>query len=161
MGTEIYDQNRDKVTELAFRAFGQRYAYLPDASATSFDKKNLRDGHYTPWAQTIYMMPIDAGTKAPTNAKAKLFFDLVQGDQTLSDVDGLGTIIKKGLVPTCAMKVTRDPVDAAPLRGFSPAAPCGCFFEASVPGGKTSCQACGGGVTCATGVCRHNYCEAK
>jgi hypothetical protein len=161
MGTEIYDQNRDKVTELAFRAFGQRYAFLPDSSPTSFDKKNLRDGHYTPWAQTIYITAIDAGTKLPTNANAQLLIDLVLGNKSLPDVDGLGVIVSKGLVPFCAMKVNRDPVDAAPLKGYTNPAPCGCFFEAKVPNGKTSCTACTTDAPCGTGKCRHNFCEAQ
>ncbi len=161
LGTEIYDVNRDKVTELAFRAFGQRYAYLPDSSATSFDKKNLRDGHYTPWAQTVYMMAIAPGTKAPMNPTAQLFYDLVLGNQSLADVDGLATIISKGQVPVCAMRVTRDPIDAAPLRSYTPATPCGCLFDAKVPNGKTSCTACTTDGPCGAGKCRHNYCEAK
>lgn len=161
MGTEIYDQNRDKVTELAFRAFGQRYAYLPDSSATSFDKKNLRDGHYTPWAQTIYITPIDSGTKVPTNPNAQLLIDLVLGNKSLTDVDGLAVIVKKGLVPFCAMKVNRDPIDGAPFKGYTPAAACGCFFEANVPTGKTSCTACTTDGPCGTGKCRHNFCEAQ
>ncbi len=161
MGTEIYDQNRDKVTELAFRAFGQRYAYLPDSSRTSFDKKNLRDGHYTPWAQTIYMTTIDAGTKLPTNPSAQLLIDLVVGNTSLADVDGLAVIVSKGLVPECAMKVKRDPIDAAPLKGYTPAAPCSCFFDAKVPGGKSSCTACVDNTPCGTGKCRHSFCEAQ
>lgn len=161
MGTEIYDANRDKVTELAYRAFGQRYAYLPDSSPTSFDKKNLRDGHYQPWAQTIYMTTIDTGTKAPVNPNAQLVIDLVLGNTTLKDVDGLAVITKKGLVPFCAMKVNRDPTDAAPYKAYTPPAPCGCFFEANVPNGKTSCTACTDDGPCGTGKCRHNFCEAK
>lgn len=161
MGTEIYDVNRDKVTELAFQGYGQRYAYLPDSSKTSFDKKNLRDGHYTPWASTSYLMAVDSGTKLPTNKTAQLFFDLVVGNKALADVDGLATVIAKGQVPACAMNVTRDPVDGAPLKGFSPPAPCGCFFDAKVPGGKSSCTACVDNTPCGAGQCRHNFCEAR
>jgi hypothetical protein len=161
LGTEIYDVNRDKVTELAFRAFGQRYAFLPDSSPTSFDKKNLRDGHYTPWAGTFYMMNVTAGTMTQTNANAKLFYDLVTGGTKLADVDGLGVAISKGLVPQCAMTVTRDLADAAPLKGYTPAAPCACFFESKVPNGKTSCKACPNGDSdCTTGKCRYGFCEA-
>ena len=47
LGAEIYDQHRDVVNALAFRAFGQKRAYFPDSTRTSFDKQNLRDGHYT------------------------------------------------------------------------------------------------------------------
>jgi hypothetical protein len=163
LGTEIYDTNRDKVTELAFRAFQQRYAYLPDSSPTSFDKKNLRDGHYTPWAGTFYMLNVTAGTTTPTNANAKLFYDLVTGNTKLADVDGLGIAIKKGLVPQCAMTVTRDLADAAPLKGYTPAAPCACFFESHVPNGSTTCKACPNGDSDCTGTqkCRNAFCEVR
>jgi hypothetical protein len=163
LGTEIYDVNRDKVTELAFRAFGQRYAFLPDSSPTSFDKKNLRDGHYTPWAGTFYMMDVTPGTTTPTNANAKLFYDLVTGNTKLADVDGLGVAISKGLVPQCAMTVTRDLVDAAPLKGYMSTTPCDCFFESKVPNGKTSCKACPNGNSDCTGTqqCRNSFCEVR
>jgi hypothetical protein len=163
MGTEIYDVNRDKVTELAFRAFGQRYAFLPDSSPTSFDKKNLRDGHYTPWAGTFYIMNVTAGTTTPTNTTAKLFYDLVTGGTKLADVDGLGVAISKGLVPQCAMTVTRDLADAAPLKGYTDPAPCECFFESKVPNGKSSCTACPNGQSDCTGTqkCRNAFCEVR
>ncbi|MFT3770580.1 MAG: hypothetical protein QM820_34570 [Minicystis sp.] len=46
LGAEIYDQNRDKVSALAFRTFQQKHAYFPDSTATAKDKRNVRDGHY-------------------------------------------------------------------------------------------------------------------
>ena len=48
LGAEIYDQstNRAMLKSLAFRAFKQYHAFWPDSTPTSFDKKNVRDGHY-------------------------------------------------------------------------------------------------------------------
>jgi hypothetical protein len=163
LGVEVYDANRDKVTELAFRAFKQRHAYLPDSSTSSRDKKNLRDGHYTPWAPTVYITAVDGnGVPTSANGRAKTFIDLVLGNPTpqIPDVDGLATVVSKGIVPDCAMKVKRDS-EGADLSLYTPAAPCGCFYEATVPGGKTSCTKCTDDGPCGTGKCRYGYCEAK
>jgi hypothetical protein len=159
MGIEIYDNNRDKVSLLAFKAFKQRYAYFPDSTPTSFDKRNLRDGHYVPWAPTIYITAADANN-VPTNANAKLFIDLVLGNTTLPGVDGLVAGIKNGLVPDCAMGVTRA-YDGGDLSLYSPAAPCGCYYESKVPNGSSTCTPCTDDTPCNGGKCRFNFCEAR
>jgi hypothetical protein len=158
LGTEIYDANRDKVNLLAFRAFEQKYAYFPDSTATSFDKKNLRDGHYIPWAPTVYIAPTDGSGDATGNAKT--FIDLVLGNTKYTDVDGLAASIKVGLIPSCAMQVNR-PADGADLALYSPAQPCGCYFESAVPNGSTKCTACSDDGPCGGGKCRDGYCEAR
>ena len=33
----------------------KKFAYYPDKKAGTFDKQNVRDGHYVPWAPTPYM----------------------------------------------------------------------------------------------------------
>ncbi len=161
IGSEVYDSNRGEVTELAYRAYGQKHGFLPDSSVTAFDKKNLRDGHYTMWAPTVYITAVDAGG-TPTGANAKTFIDLVLGNPTpsVTDVDGLGTVVSKGLVPDCAMKVKRA-FEGADLSLYTPAQPCGCFYESKVPQGSTSCTACTDNTPCGTGQCRHGFCEAK
>jgi hypothetical protein len=159
MGSEIYDNNRGKVTVLPFQAFKQRHAYFPDSSATVFDKRNLRDGHYVPWAPTVYLTAVD-GTNTPTLPNAKQFIELVLGKTALPDVDGLAAIISRGLIPDCAMKVTRA-FDGGDLSLYAPATPCGCYYESKVPGGATSCTACTDDTPCGGGKCRYSFCEAK
>ena len=161
IGSEVYDANRGKVTELAYKAYKQKHGYLPDSSVTSFDKRNLRDGHYTPWAPTVYITAVD-GTNTPTKPNVKTIVDLVLGNPTptITDVDGLGTVVKKGIVPDCAMKVKRD-FEGGDLSLYSPDQPCGCYYEKTVPQGTTSCTACTDDGPCGTGKCRHGYCEAK
>jgi len=159
MGTEVFDQNRDKVKLLAFRGFGQRYAYYPDSTATSFDKQNVRDGHYLPWAPTPYLAYVDAAGKAK-NPNVQRVLDLVVGVRDENDVSGLDQIVTSGLVPSCAMSVTR-PFDGAHLSLYSPPEPCACAFEAKVPQGVTKCGACSTDAACGSGKCRHGYCEAR
>src|SRR5262249_41731737 len=51
LSTGDADQNRDKLKVLAFQYTkgGQGCGYLPDATSTSFDKINVRQGRYAVW----------------------------------------------------------------------------------------------------------------
>jgi hypothetical protein len=162
IGAEVYDQNRSKTSILAFKAYQQRYAYYPDSTSTSFDKQNLRDGHYVPWSPTVYIAPVDANN-VPTNANAKRLMSLVLGSGPSDDVDGLSGVVSVGLIPDCAMKVSRT-VDGGDLSLYTPAHPCGCFYESKVPnasGAPAGCSACTTDATCGTGKCNHGYCEVQ
>lgn len=161
LGAEIYDQNRDKVTSLAFRTYQQKHAYFPDSSSTSKDKRNLRDGHYVIWSPTVYLAPVD-GQGNIINPRAKYVVDLIVGRDTtpVPDFDPFATVISKGLVPDCAMKVNRS-VEGGDLSLYSPSEPCGCFFESQTGTPSASCTTCTGDATCNGGKCRHGYCEAK
>ena len=159
MGTEVYDANRNKVKLLAFRGFGQRYAYFPDFSATSFDKKNVRDGHYLPWAPTPYLTRVGGGGKV-TNANVQRIIDLVVLASTAGDVNGLDQVIASGLVPECAMGVQRA-FDGGNLSLYAPPEPCACYFDAKVPQGTTKCATCTVDGQCGGGKCRRGYCEVR
>lgn len=158
LGTELYDQNRSQVKLLAFRTFRQIYAYFPDSSATAFDKKNVRDGHYLPWSPTPYVFESAAG--APSKAAVKRLFDLLTGKVVEADIDGLESVVASGLIPQCAMRVKRA-FDGGDLSLFDPPEPCGCFFDENVPGGATTCTTCASDATCGGGKCRHGFCETK
>lgn len=159
LGTEVYDANRQSLKVLAYRAYGQHHAWFPDSDFTSHDKRNLRDGHYTLWSPTVYLGGSSDGTTF-SNANAQRFMDLVLGNVVEADVNGLDAVIAKGLVPDCAMKVKRD-TDGGDLSLYTPAAPCGCYFESKVPNGSTSCTACTDDGPCNGGKCRHGFCEAQ
>ena len=159
LGGDVYDGARNLVKMLAFKGFNQRYAYYPDSSATSFDKRNVRDGHYLAWAPTPYITRIDTGTGKATDPNVQRIIDLVFGTRTDADVNGIDQIIASGLVPQCAMQVQRA-FDGGDLSLYSAPEPCSCYYESKVPQGSTKCKACPTG-TCATGVCRRGYCEAK
>jgi hypothetical protein len=165
LGDEIYDANRGMgVNVLAFQGFGLTSAYYPDSTTTSFDKQNIRDGHYTLWSPTVYIAPVD-NTGAPSNPAVKYITDLVLGnvatppDGGTSPIDGIGTIVGVGLTPNCAMQVQRT-ADGAPVTPYTPTAPCTCDFLSKVTNPAplpASCVKCTG--TCATGTCSNGYCE--
>ena len=160
LGGDLYDQNRNLVKMLAFRGFQQRYAYFPDSSAGSFDKQNVRDGHYLPWSPTPYLYVQSGSSGVPLDPTVKRAVDLIFGRAVEADVNGLQSAIDSGLVPQCAMKVQRA-FDGGDLSLFTPAEPCGCFFDKSVPSGSTPCKACTNDTPCGTGKCRIGYCEAR
>jgi hypothetical protein len=159
MGTEVYDSARSQVKLLAFKGFGQRYAYYPDFGATSFDKRNVRDGHYLPWAPTPYLTRVNGAGKA-LDTNVQRIIDLVFGVRVDADVNGLDQVIASGLVPECAMGVKRD-FDGGPLSLFAPPEPCACYYEAKVPQGATRCTACTNDTPCGAGKCRRGYCEVR
>jgi hypothetical protein len=162
IGVEVYDQNRAKTNLLAYRAYQQRYAYYPDSTSTSFDKRNLRDGHYVPWSPTVYLAAVDSHN-APTNANVSRLVNLVLGTAQGDDVDALSSVVKVGLIPDCAMKVSRT-VDGGDLSLYTPAHPCGCFYESKIPGATgapAGCVSCSNDSACGTGKCNHGYCEVQ
>jgi hypothetical protein len=161
LGDEVLEANSTSLNALAFRAFGQYHAYWPGSTATSQDKQNIRDGHYTVWSPTVYMYYVQAGTQTPASADAKYVVDLIAGRAAspAPAFDPAGFVVDVGLVPLCAMKVTRS-VEGGQLSLYDPAEPCGCYFDSRV--GKTpACAACDSTTPCASGTCRHGYCEAK
>lgn len=157
LGVEVYDANRNKLNSLAFRAKGQQYAYFPDSTSTSTDKKNVRDGHYTVWSPTIYMAKGTAG--AVTNPAAAYVINLIAGKTATPApaFNPVSLIVGAGIIPDCAMRVTRDQ-EGGELRPYTPAESCTCSYE-KVATNVTSCQTCT--TTCATGTCRGGFCEER
>jgi len=155
LGAEVYDANRATMKVLAYRAKGQYAAYYPDSSASSRDKKNVRDGHYTVWSPTIWMDTVD-GTGAPVKASARYVVDLIAG-KTVTPAPSFGMIdivAAVGLVPICAMRVNRA-FEGGPLSLFTPPESCTCKYESLVD--TSSCATCT--TSCTTGVCRNGFCE--
>ncbi len=158
LGAEVYDGLRDSLNVLAFRAKGQYAAYYPDSTATSRDKKNVRDGHYTVWSPTVWMDATAGG--APVSADARYVVDLIAGKDVTPavDFDMIKIIADVGLVPDCAMGVQRE-FEGGPLSLYQPAQSCVCKYESLVD--TTSCAACSTNQPCASGVCRNGYCEVQ
>jgi hypothetical protein len=170
LGSETYDSaaNRATLKALAFQAGNQTNGYLPDSTATAFDKRSLREGHYVAWAHVFYLTKVsssDAGTSVPVNANAKLFIDILTNTANPgipSGLDPVALVAQKGIVPLCAMTVTRA-TEGGNLSLFAPPDPCGCYFESKLAAGTVpaSCTVCTASTSCAAGTtCRHGYCEA-
>jgi hypothetical protein len=156
LGSEVYDGLRGQLTILAFRAFHQYAAYYPDSTATSRDKKNLRDGHYTVWSPTIWMDNVVGGV--PVKPDARYVIDMIAGHDVtpVPNFDPNVVVATVGLVPDCAMRVTRT-FEGGPLSLYKPPTSCTCKFENTVD--VSSCATCSAETPCMTGVCRDGYCE--
>jgi hypothetical protein len=168
LGSEIYDSatNRASLKALAFQAVGQSNGFLPDSTATAFDKRSLREGHYVAWSHVFYLTKLasaDGGAAQPVNASAKLLIDILTNAPNPgipSGIDPVALVANKGLVPLCAMTVTRS-VEGGNLSLFAPPDPCGCYYESKVGTPPASCIACTAAAPCATATtCRHGFCEA-
>jgi ABC-type phosphate transport system substrate-binding protein len=134
LGSDLYDANRTVLSSLAFQGFHQYGAFYADSTSTSFDKRNVRNGHYVNWGYLHMITRLDAtNNMTPT---AKKFVDWVTGNTSASGTpspfgDVTDIIIQAKMVPTCAMKVSRQSEGGA-LSPFTPAADCSAKFEAAV-----------------------------
>jgi ABC-type phosphate transport system substrate-binding protein len=160
LSMDQYDAHRDTLRSLAFKNFHQWFAYYADSTATSFDKANVRDGHYWIWGPEHFFTRMN-GT-ATVRPNAQVFLDLIKGKTPITGTTILDVEIAAHVVPECAMKVQRS-TEVGPISKFAPATPCGCYFEFKATG-TNSCTACTDpdGTACAGGgVCRHKFCEAN
>jgi hypothetical protein len=179
LGVELYDRERDRLDLLAYQAEGQAYGYYPDSTPGARDKRNLRDGHYVPWSYTEYLARVGGGG-LPVDGNVRRVLEMVRGEAVVRlrsgpgvepafDLDALEVVATNGLVPACAMGVSRE-FDGGDLSIAEPAAPCGCFFETvqdpslkatPPPAWVARCPACSDAAPCAAGACRRGYCEAR
>ncbi len=161
LGAEVYDQFRNDLNVLAYRAYKQYKAYYPDSTSTAFDKVNVRDGHYTVWSPTVYLQRVSGIT--PVSARAAYVIDLIAGRSAMPapNFNANLPVIHNGLVPDCAMQVKRS-FEGGDLSRYQPAEPCGCYYESQVA--TTQCRTCTTTPDCTAsggGVCRNNFCEAR
>ncbi len=118
----------------------------------------MRDGHYTVWSPTVWMDNIDSVSKQPTKPDARYVIDLIAGHDAMPipNFDPQTIVARVGLVPDCAMRVQRA-FDGGPLSLYKPSLSCTCKFLGDVD--SPPCATCDSTHSCATGVCRNNYCE--
>jgi len=148
-----------KIKVLAYQHTGQSCGWLPNSAPNTYDKINVRTGLYALWSNVHFIAAVD-GTGTPTNPRAKSFIGYFTGSPpTGIDVDALTA--QAGATLDCAMEVTRT-TDMGPLLPYTPAAPCGCFFEKNATG-VTSCTACTTTADCPASatVCTKGYCEVN
>jgi len=142
--------HRTQVKILAYQHYNQDCAWLPDSSSTSYDKKNVREGHYALWG------PIHFFTNSTKAAATNLVGYFAGTVATPTGVNLLQLEIVGHTVPQCAMKVQRS-AEIGPMTPYTSTSPCGCYLESLV--GTTSCAACSSTTPCATGTCSNGFCE--
>jgi hypothetical protein len=156
LSIDYADKNRGNLRSLYLQAQRQSCGYLPDSNKSSFDKANVRDGHYPLWGYVHFFTPVGPGGVPSDAAKAIVTrFAVSRLDQTLID-----NIIAASEIPQCAMQVVRtsEVGDFAPQTGLA----CGCYFELKTTG-KTGCTPCQASSDCPAdrSVCNYGYCEVS
>jgi hypothetical protein len=174
--SEILDINRAAMKWLAYQHFDQPVGFYPDSSATTFDRRNVRDGHYFIWIPLhVYVrvaqgeivgapgQPLGAGTRDAAAVKklAQVMTSRIIPPNPAVDLfSALGHL---GNVPQCAMRVTRTK-EGAPLTPFKPSLSCACAYEAAVPNGSppADCVRCKDNTECKDpnrATCSFGFCE--
>ncbi len=124
------------VRALAYKHFGQNCGYLPDSDATHYDKRNVRDGHYAIWG------PLHVFTLPTSSPSAATVVTYLTGFAQLGSTDVIAAEAQAGLVPQCAMRVSRT-TEIGDMQPVAQSAPCGCYYEKSAStDGTTSCAKC-------------------
>jgi hypothetical protein len=149
--------NRSVFNSLAFAALGQTKAYYADSGPDVADRKNVRDGHYGIWGPEHFIVKT---TNGALTTQSSDFIGYFNGTKTSANFDYVAIEGGAGVIPLCAMKVQRS-TDGGLVSPYTPAASCNCAFESAI--GKTAtpagCTACSTSTPCATGTCRHGFCE--
>jgi hypothetical protein len=148
------DKNRGNLRGLYLQAKGQICGYQPDSTPTTYDKANVRDGHYPLWGYVHFFTPLGPGGVPSVAASAMVLrFRVPRVEQNLLD-----DIIEASLIPPCAMKVARttEVGDYTAQTGFQ----CGCYFDFKTKN-KNSCMACTISEDCPSDhpACNYGYCE--
>jgi ABC-type phosphate transport system substrate-binding protein len=153
LSTDFTEKDRANLRVLAFQPTGSACGVLPDASATSREKRNVREGRYPIWgplhlfARTTNGLPSDvAGALVLKFATPKI------------DPQVLNAEIDGGVVPQCAMRVTRTE-EYGEIKPYAPPFSCGCYYDQRT-NGKTDCATCTVPADCDAGkACNLGYCE--
>jgi hypothetical protein len=155
------DGSRTSVRNLAWQGIGQNVGYWADSDATSFDKRNVRDGLYDIWDPIHLWAKSGASAGTYENSDVQTLADYFSGKNTPSGTPKImdEVAVATKVVPVCAMHATRDTTGGS-IYAVEPDAPCDCYFDFSTTG-ATSCDSCDDSNPCSgTDVCRLGFCEA-
>jgi hypothetical protein len=156
LSSDFADKARANLRVLNFQGVGQACGYLPDSSPTSFDKANVRDGHYPIWGPIHLFAATSNGVPSAAADALVRRFAVPRLDQKLIDA-----IVTSGYIPNCAMRVRRDQ-EMGPLMSYQPQFGCGCYFDLRTTG-RSSCTPCTTATDCPTQrpACNYGFCEMQ
>ena len=152
--------NTPTIKALAYQDFGESCGYYANATPTSFEKQNVRDGHYPLWGFSHMFTKVNP-QNVPLNPNAATIVSYFTGNEPTPTGDFLKFVISDHLVPVCAMRVTRVS-EMGRLSSFAPSSSCGCYFD-SLTTGSSKCQVCAANSDCPVTApfCNLGYCETN
>jgi len=164
LGADYIDSRnlRAQIRALAFQDTHQACAVTPDSSETAKDKRNVRDGHYPVWGPLHLLYKVNSKGEPESSAIRGPLLDMVgylAGTKPLPNgVSLFDVYAQSGLVPECAMRVTRAQ-DGGAILPSHPESPCSCLFDVRTTG-STDCATCAVQGDCkAAESCSQGYCE--
>jgi len=144
---------RLEIRALAYQDSRQACAVTPDSTESSKDKLNVRDGHYPIWGPMHLLYKVDGKGEPLSAAIRQPLLDLIgylAGTKSLPNGRSLFDVYAAdGLVPECAMRVTRSQ-DGGAIVPFHPESPCSCLFDYKVTG-VNKCKRCTSQGNCEAG----------
>ncbi len=154
LSIDYADKNRDNLRVLYLQAQGQLSGFLPDSTETSFNKQNVRDGHYPLWGYVHFYTANINGSPSPTAGAFVTRFSVPKLDRDL-----VKAMIDASLVPQCAMRVARDS-EMGPFVPNPYKFQCGCTFDYQTTG-RTTCTTCTTANDCPADApaCNYGFCE--
>ncbi len=141
LGADVADGARQagNLRPLAFQDKGQTCAFFPDSSPTTFDKQNVRDGHYPIWGPIHLITTVDSAGVAFNPVVSRLIAALNGLDTEIaSQFDVISLYAKNHVIPSCAMHVARSAsngIDGAPYAPYKPVKSCSCYYDSLVGAG--------------------------
>jgi hypothetical protein len=170
LASDVADNNRQYLKPLAFQDVGESCGWYPDSTVASFDKRNVRDGHYPIWGPSHLIAYADANGNE-TNPAVKTLVDAMNGRaaQVQATLDVVQFYARSHIIPTCAMHVQRAQ-DGHDYQPYAPPLSCSCYYDLQATG-QTDCVPCqqdldcanapGGATTCVNvfGIPPVGYCE--
>jgi ABC-type phosphate transport system substrate-binding protein len=161
LSTDVAQENRATVKILAYQHFGQSCGYFPDATDSSNEKRNVRDGHYAIWGP-LHLFTRVGNNGLPVKPSANDVIGYLSGTKSTGDSLDLVTLeAQRHVVPQCAMRVKRTS-ELGPLASFAPPGSCACYYD-KVTNGSTTCAPCTGARDCPASapLCNYGYCETQ
>ncbi len=144
LASDVADANRMVLKPLAFQDVGESCGWYPDSTKASFDKKNVRDGHYPIWGPSHFLAYVDANGN-PNKQEVKTLIDALNGanTQVLATLDIIQFYATSHIIPECAMHVSRTS-DGKDYTAFSPPTSCSCYYDLQATGQvhATQCIPC-------------------
>ncbi len=149
------DKNRGNLRILFLQGEGQMAGVVPDSDLSTFDKANVRDGHYLFWGYLHFYVANLNGSPSPAATAVVARFTVPLLDRALVDA-----IIDASLVPRCAMRVDRQS-ELGPLEAANKLNRCDCYFQHRTTD-RASCPSCATSEQCPATApsCNYGFCEA-